>query len=248
MHSTQYPFEALAESSEDVHLKGTAAFRDYFRKDIVPANYHFTAHITFNIGLLLLAIIAPAWMIRSPNILDWVFLPLPLLLGNFVVYFAHRYLLHGKKLAPTAYKIHTMWHHRFYTHEHATWGQNRDFYILFFPPLVVASFVAFALPAIFWSVKWLFGANAGYFMVIGSALYFVLYEFVHFASHVPERHFLLQSKFLCHMRAYHLLHHNPVYMNRYHFNIVYPLADWIFKAQLPRPLGDPQQNLRSKDA
>ncbi len=247
MQSTLTATGDMAESGVEIPLRGTTAFREYFRKEIVPASYHLTAHISFNIGLLLLAMLAPAFMIRNASLLDWAFFLLPLLLGNFVVYFAHRYLLHGKQLAPTAYKIHTLWHHRFYTHEHSTWEKSRDFYILFFPPVVVATFVAFGLPLIFWSMKWLIGANAGYFMVIGSALYFVLYEFVHFASHVPEGHFLLKSKFLAYMRAYHLLHHNPLYMNRYHFNIVYPLADWIFRAQLPKPTGDGKQDLQPQD-
>ena len=70
------------------------------------------------------------------------------------------------------------------------------------------------------NVAWLFAAT--------SLGYFLNYEFLHLAYHLPPAHRLARSKLIGRLKRLHEAHHDPQLMTRYNFNITYPLGDWLF--------------------
>lgn len=206
------------------------SYRQYFREEIIPTYYYGRLHVLIN-GLLLLGIIFfSCSKIEAPTFFQFLLLPLMLVVGNIAVFIIHRYILHRKiSFFPYAYKIHTQMHHQFFTDEHIVYRDTRDFYILFFPPEVVIVFSFVFCPMIFFMASLLFSFNVAYFLVLGAAIYFILYEVFHFISHLPLEHFLLKFPLFFYMREHHRHHHNPKLMRDYNFNIVYPLCDFIFK-------------------
>jgi len=58
--------------------------------------------------------------------------------------------------------------------------------------------------------------------------YYVHYEVLHTAYHLPEGHWLAQRGLVRRLRWLHQTHHDPALMTRYNFNITWPLCDWLF--------------------
>lgn len=64
-----------------------------------------------------------------------------------------------------------------------------------------------------------------------SLVYFALYESLHWCMHLPRKRRIERTGFFFRLNGHHLLHHR--YMNR-NFNVVLPLADFLFGTLLLR--------------
>ena len=113
-------------------------FREKFRKEFIPFYYFGIGHLIINFLILSLPLMAFILKIDHPSIFDFLMIPATMVLGNLTVFLIHKYPLH-RKIKPFgfAYKIHSQWHHRFYTHEDLVWDSTKDFFIIFFPIDVV---------------------------------------------------------------------------------------------------------------
>ena len=130
------------------------------------------------------------------------------------MYLIHKYPLHRPYplLHSQTFAIHTEAHHRFYTDEHVVYEQRDDWFILFFPPLVVLGMIFVYLPIISPCSSFVLPTNAVYLVMIGSVLYFIFYEIFHYISHSPSDHILLKIGVLRFIRQHHVNHHNPKLM------------------------------------
>jgi hypothetical protein len=222
----------MGETNMDTHqdIGPTENFRDHFRKNIIPKNYSGHLHVAFNFSCLFGSLIFCFFQLSNVTLLQWSVLPVFILLGNLVVYIIHRFPLHTPmNFSKEAYKIHSKWHHVFFTDKVITYDNSRDFYILFFPTWFAGSFTFIYLPILIFLASYLTNNNIAYLAAIGSILYFLGYEIVHYASHLPLNHWALKIKHLSRMREYHRMHHDPKLMHKYNFNIVFPFFDFIFK-------------------
>lgn len=213
-------------------------FRSRFREEKVPKFYNGILHLLINLFLLLGMIIGSFYRIEHFSWSSFLGLfAISYIVGNLVVFLVHKYLLH--RVVPgfkIAYKIHSKWHHRFYTHEYPIPGSSKDFFILFFPISVVLGFGLIVLPLMYLGFGKILGVDQALYIMGFSALYFLSYEIVHFCSHLPKGHFVLRFPLFKFMREHHLDHHNPRLMHTYNFNIVYPFFDFIFRTYYRRNL------------
>lgn len=76
-------------------------------------------------------------------------------------------------------------------------------------------------------MRFLFGETIALPSVSLSALYFLLYEMFHFIYHLPLDSPVLRVKLLRWLSDHHTLHHDPIWMSKANFNIVFPLFDWV---------------------
>jgi hypothetical protein len=205
-------------------------FRKKFREEITPKYYSGVLHLGFNAIVLFSLMIGFYFQVSAPSWQELMVFPATLVLGNLGVYFIHRILLHKNfpLIGEYTYKVHSKWHHQFYTDEVVIYESSRDFYILFFPPAVIAGFALGYIPAFYFGLKAFVPANALYIFLGTSTLYFILYEVFHYVSHLPEDHWVLNFKPFRFMRAHHVDHHNTRIMHTHNFNIVFPLFDWVF--------------------
>lgn len=206
------------------------AVRDRFRKNEIPRYYHPLAHIIINFGILLG--LSGYFISRLDNVLwfEWLWLLVLLIFGNVAVFLIHKFPLHKKGffLGSYSYHKHTIQHHSFFQKERPEFDSWRDFYIVFFPPEVVIGFALFFLPIVYFVTSLFLGTNSVNLILLGSTGYFLLYEVVHFASHLPEDHWVLKIPHFKSMWNHHRLHHDPKLMGEYNFNIVYKLSDKLF--------------------
>ena len=111
---------------------------------------------------------------------------------------------------------------------------RRDLRAVLFPPLLVIFFFGgFGLPA--WLLlQWLLSANVAWLFIATGLAYFLNYEILHTAYHVPDGHWLGRVPGVQRLKWLHQAHHDTTRMTRINFNISYPICDLLF-GTLHRP-------------
>jgi hypothetical protein len=205
----------------------TEAFRSRYRADIHPL-YNPWLHGIFVLTFGMLAI-ATFWRtVHEARPLQWLAVPLTLLLFSFGVYMVHRHLGHHKKaFARMFYARHAGDHHSFFAPGHMTYDNARDWRVILFPAwLIVLHTLVITLP-LWWLLKQ-FDANVaglvGGCMVLG----YLTYEVFHACEHLPPHNPLTRLPWIRQMRRLHELHHRREMMQERNFNIVLPLMDYLF--------------------
>lgn len=207
-----------------------AAFRDQYRREHVPPGYRGWRHFAFTFAVGGAGLVACLLQLRGVSLAEWLAVPLSAAYVNLAEYWGHRGPMHH--LTPglrLVYERHTRQHHRFFTDAEMTIDGVRDFRAVLFPPVLTVFFLAaFALPAGLLlaalttaNVAWLFGAT--------SLAYFLNYEFLHLAYHLPSSHPMAALPLVGRLKRLHTLHHDPARMASRNFNITYPLGDWLFR-------------------
>lgn len=204
--------------------------RDRFRKNELPKYYHPLVHIVINFGILIA--LTCFFILKLEDVIwyQWLWLVALFLVGNFAVFFIHKFPLHKKGffLGAYSFKKHAVQHHSFFLKEKPEFDSWYDLYIVFFPPEVVIGFALIYLPALYFILSMFLSLNSVFMILLGNSGYFLLYEIVHFSSHLPENHWALKIPHLKSMWNHHRIHHDPKLMGEYNFNIVYKMSDKLF--------------------
>lgn len=205
------------------------AFRARYRAEEIPRGYRPWAHLLFTFGGGSAALVACLWQLDAVRPLEWLTVPLAFLYANLAEYLGHRFPMHrpfpGLGLI---YKRHAGQHHRFFTHQHMAFGQPVDLRAVLFPPLLVIFFFGgFGLP-VWWLLDWAVSANVAWLFIATGLAYYLNYEVLHYAYHLPPDAWLARRGLIRRLRWLHELHHDPARMARINFNISYPIFDLLF--------------------
>lgn len=205
----------------------TEAFRSRYRADI-HRFYNPWLHGAFVLlfGCLAISIFWSGVQQVAP--LEWLAVPLTLLLFNLGVYTVHRHLGHHKKsFARMFYARHTGDHHSFFAPGHMAYDSVRDWRVILFPAwLIVVHTVLVAVP-----IWWLLGQwSANVAGLVGGCLVlgYLAYEVFHACEHLPPDNPVTRWPWIRQMRRLHELHHRRELMQARNFNIVFPLMDYVF--------------------
>jgi hypothetical protein len=210
-----------------------AEFRETFRREHIPSWYLGWLHFaTTSIGSL--AVIGWALSrVHHPRLLELATVPLTFLFANFVEYRGHKGPMHHPmKPVGMVFERHTLQHHHFFTADSMTRDSARDFKIMLFPILLIGFFIGLHAVPIF-LVLWFFvSANAAALFLATAIGYFLTYEWLHFAYHLPPDSLAGRLPFMARLRQHHTRHHDLALMSRGNFNITFPICDWIFGTTL----------------
>lgn len=214
---------------------GVAAFREQYRQEHVPPGYRGWRHLLFTFGIGGAAMIAAILQLEQVRPFEWLAIPLTFLYTNFAEYWGHRGPMHHlKRGLRLVYERHTKQHHRFFTDQHIELDGLRDLRAVLFPPvLMIFFFTAFALP-VGLALAWIASPNVGWLFVATSLGYFLNYEFLHMAYHLPASHPVGRWPLIGRLKRLHQTHHDPRVMASCNFNITYPIFDAVF-GTLHRP-------------
>ncbi|MEO7251406.1 MAG: sterol desaturase family protein [Arenimonas sp.] len=204
-------------------------FRDDYRDREIPLRYRGRLHLLFTFGFGLLALLLCLAQLRDVQALQWLTVPLALLYANLVEYLGHRHPMHRPvRGLSLVYKRHAGQHHRFFSQQAMAIDDVRDLRAVLFPPvLVIFFFGLFALP-LWWLLARIFSTNVAWLFVATGLAYFLNYEILHLAYHLPEQHWLARRAVVLRLRWLHAIHHDSRRMAQCNFNITYPLGDWLF--------------------
>jgi hypothetical protein len=206
-----------------------ATFRAHFREKYISPRYSGIAHFLFTSIVSLSVVGYCAATVRAPRLWELLTVPATFLFANFVEYRAHRGVMHHRTPPfGLVFERHTPSHHGFYTHEAMAAESARDYYMVLFPPILIVFFFGlFALP-VGLVLAWLTTANVARLFVATAVGYFLTYEWLHFAYHQPPDGFIGQRWLVRTLRAHHTLHHDVARMQRWNFNITFPICDALF--------------------
>lgn len=205
------------------------AFREQYRREHVPAHYRGGLHLAFTFGFGTAALAACLLQLHDVRPLEWLAVPFTAAYVNLAEYFGHRGPMHHRRRGlGLVYERHTRQHHRFFTSTTMPVDTLHDLRAVLFPPVLMTFFLAaFALPAalLLASVS---SANVAWLYVATSLAYFLNYEFLHLAYHLPPRYAVARWPVVGRLKRLHEAHHDPRLMAHCNFNISYPLGDWLF--------------------
>ncbi len=206
-----------------------AEFRARFQAEEVPASYRGWVHFAFTTGVSLGVIGIAAWNVRAPSLLELVTLPVTFLFANFVEYRGHRGPMHhatgGLRLL---HRRHTLQHHHYFTSDAMACTGARDFKIMLFPWYLLAFFIglhAILVAALLFVVA---SPNVGFLFAATAVGYFLTYEWLHFSYHLPESSWVGRLPFVARLKRHHMAHHDLALMQRWNFNITFPIFDRVF--------------------
>jgi hypothetical protein len=212
-----------------------AAYREQYRQEHIPSGYQGWRHLLFTFGIGGAAMAGAILQLDQVRPLEWLAIPLTFLYTNFAEYWGHRGPMHHlKRGLRLVYERHTRQHHRFFTDQRMELDGLRDLRAVLFPPvLMIFFFAAFALPVGF-ALAWAASPNVAWLYVATSLGYFLNYEFLHMAYHLPASHPVARWPLVGRLKGLHQAHHDPRLMAHYNFNITYPIFDVVF-GTLRRP-------------
>ena len=228
MSASAMPFEGDSRSGSALPA-GVAAFRSDYRLEHVPRFYsgwlHFAVTTTASLSIIAFAIsrvVDPSW-------LELCAVPISFLVANLGEYSGHRGPMH--RLRPpfgALYERHTRRHHRFYTHQAMAADSAKDFHMVLFPPVMLLFFMGLLAAPIGAVLFFVASPNVGWLFVATAVSYFLTYEWLHFAYHLPASSLIARLPGMRTLRRLHTTHHDPRYMQRHNFNITFPICDAIF--------------------
>lgn len=215
-----------AEPHVPEHVK---RFREDYRREAIGPRYTGWGHFAFtSVGSLAVVLFALS-RLSGVRPAEWLMVPGAFLLANGAEYLGHKGPMHhpvrGLRLL---FQRHTRQHHRFFTDEAMAYESSRDFKMVLFPPVLLLFFLgAIAVPvgALCFT---LLSPNAGWLFVATAVGYYLTYEWLHFCYHLPEHHPVARLPLLTRLRRHHEAHHDLRKMERYNFNITFPLCDGLF--------------------
>lgn len=204
-------------------------FREAYRASEIGPRYRGGAHALFTFGGGTLALAACLVQLDAVRPLEWLTVPLTFLYANLAEYLGHRFPMHRPFRGLTAiYRRHAGQHHRFFTDGRMAYDTPRDLRAVLFPPLLVVFFFGgFALP-LWFLLDALLSANVAWLFVATGLAYYLNYEVLHTAYHVPAGHWLGRVPGVARLKWLHQAHHDTTRMTRINFNISYPLCDRLF--------------------
>lgn len=222
---------------------GTPAARQRIVSGISPryrGDVHFLgllAEVTLLMGVAL-------WLVRDVRPWEWLLVPAALVFGNGVEWLVHRGPLHHPWPPRLPYNRHTLTHHAAFSDRDMSVASWRELRIVLFPLYALPLLELMVLP-VFALVWWMLGRNAAALFAFASVLYYLIYELLHLAYHLPVGHPVSRLRVVGWLKRHHQRHHDPRRMTAGNFNVSIPLFDWLLGTRLPDAEG---QGLQSASA
>jgi hypothetical protein len=151
------------------------------------------------------------------------------LLGAFCFEWrAHKDILHRRlPLLGVLYERHELNHHVIFTDRDMAMHSKREWWFVLMPPYaVLLVFLTLVLPFSIIIERYV-TTNVAMLFTITSMVFFLSYEWLHLAYHLPEDHPIARLGFIAKLREHHRRHHEPRLMKRWNFNVTVPVFDWL---------------------
>jgi small neutral amino acid transporter SnatA (MarC family) len=142
---------------------------------------------------------------------------------------AHKSILHRRlPLLGLLYKRHELAHHVIFTDRDMTMRSKREWWFVLMPPYaIVLVFLTLVLPLAFVIERYV-TTNVAMLVTATSMVFFLSYEWLHLAYHLPMDHPVSRIGLIAKLREHHRRHHEPRLMKRWNFNVTVPVFDWLY--------------------
>ncbi|MBP9112091.1 MAG: sterol desaturase family protein [Polyangiaceae bacterium] len=193
----------------------------------IPWWYNPWGHLFGTTGIGLTVLVISVTRMKNVLPLEWLVIPLTIILANAYEWRVHKYVLHKRRWPfGEIFEKHTPMHHGIYVTGDMEIQDPRELRLVLIPALGVLGVVLAMIPAAL-----LLGTfvtpNTGWLFLVTSSLYMVTYECTHLLYHVPKKSFLGRMRLVRTLMRHHAIHHDPKLMQTTNFNVTLPLFDWI---------------------
>lgn len=159
---------------------------------------------------------------------------------------AHKDILHRPlQLLTELYKRHEKSHHVIFTADDMRVRSRDEWSLVLMPWFAIVLIILVLLPTA-WAVAALTTRNCGLLVLCTGVIFFLQYEWMHLAYHLPADHPVSRVGAIRFLGALHTSHHDPRNMKRWNFNVTVPLFD-VLHGTLNRDALHAQQTRATTD-
>jgi len=167
-----------------------------------------------------------AWMLSGVQWWELLVVPVSLAFANAVEWYIHRGPLHHPVPPRILYKRHTLMHHAAFTFEDMSVHAWRELRLILFPLYALPLLLLLVVP-VAWGLMALGQPNMAWLFVLAAALYYLSYELLHLAYHLPHGNPVGRLPIIQRLARHHRTHHDPPLMLKGNFNVSIPFWDWL---------------------
>jgi hypothetical protein len=144
---------------------------------------------------------------------------------SFLEWVLHKHFMHSTQFMREPFERHAVQHHGMHRSCRSFFADRREepHYMLvgasFFPILWLLHLPVFA------AIEFFVARGAGFGAALGTACYCLCYEVIHWCEHVPRNRWFERTRWFQFLLEHHRVHHKYARKN---YNVVLPLADWLF--------------------
>jgi hypothetical protein len=196
----------------------------------MPARYSPTLHLAIPtmIGLSVFVTAIVRLQTNSLKLIELLTIPITLLAAFGFEWRAHKDILHRRlPLLGLLYERHELFHHVIYTDRDMAMRSKREWWFVLMPPYaVVLVFLTLVLPFAI-VIETYVNRNVAMLVSATSMVFFLSYEWLHLAYHLPKDHPIARLGIIAKLREHHRRHHEPRLMKRWNFNVTIPVFDLL---------------------
>jgi hypothetical protein len=213
--------------------KGDNAIHERKRAEIVatiPGWYSPIGHLLVPSLLGLSAMAGALSRIHDLGLVELVTIPLTLFFAFGFEWRVHQLLLHRRTPgASVLYERHELMHHVIYTYDDMAMRSSRELRLILMPAFAVVGVLFVNLPFTI-AIAALVSKNAACLFLATSMIFFLTYEWLHCAYHLPKDSAIGRNGIISYLREHHRRHHDPRLMKNWNFNVTVPVFDWIHRS------------------
>lgn len=193
----------------------------------IQPSYSPRSHLLIPTAIGLCGMAAMIGLLREVRPVELLTIPLTLLGGFGLEWRVHKDILH-RRVPPfqILYDRHERLHHVIFTHDDMGLRSLRELKLVLLPTFVIVIILALLMPLGLLLAQ-VVPRNCALLFVATSLLFFLMYEWLHLAYHLPAQTRIGRNPLLAKLRELHQRHHDPRLMKRWNFNVTVPLFDWL---------------------
>lgn len=196
---------------------------------LVPGWYRPLPHLALPSLFGLLALIFAVTRIHGLRPIELVTIPVTILFAFGFEWRVHKSVLHRRIPGlGLIYDRHELQHHVAFTHEDMAMRSSRELQLILMPAYAVLLVALLNAPVAYLASR-LLAPNVGYIYLVTAMGFFLTYEWLHLAYHLPPSHPIGRLRLVARLREHHRRHHDPRLMKSWNFNVTVPVFDWIHR-------------------
>jgi hypothetical protein len=194
----------------------------------IPKNYNYLIHLLIPSFIAFISVLLSVIYVQTSKY-NITVIPLTVLFFFGFEWFVHKFVLHKKtRLFKFIYDQHIK-HHCIYNFDNMALKSFRELYLILMPTYsIVLAFLGMIPICLLFS---LISADVSLLILSTSMCFFLFYEWSHFTYHLPEDSFVFKSRLIKFLQRNHKIHHDPKNMNKYNFNVTFPIFDYILRSK-----------------
>jgi hypothetical protein len=196
---------------------------------LIPSWYSPAVHLFTPTAIVLAVLIFALSRVHGLRPVELLAVPFTLFLGFGFEWRVHKWVLHRRTPGlGILYDRHELQHHVVFTYDDMAMRSPRELWLVLMPAYAVV-LVALVNAPLTYLLSTLFSPNVGFLYLATAMMFFLSYEWLHFAYHLPPTTFIGRRRLIATLREQHRRHHDPRLMKRWNFNVTVPVFDWLYR-------------------